>query len=84
MRPNEQLIKWVKGKSVHDHEQDVCCPDFSCCQPELLAPIEEREAFLSLPDDERFRFLGMFLGRAMELAAKGKVYIAGMLEENST
>lgn len=42
MTPNEQLELWVRGKSVHNDERDECCPDFSCCSPELLAPEHER------------------------------------------
>jgi hypothetical protein len=45
MTPLEQLEKWVQGESVHNTERDECCPDFSCCQPELLAPKVTREAF---------------------------------------
>jgi hypothetical protein len=47
MNRNEQLAMWVRGQSVHDTERDECCPDFSCCNPELLAAKEEREHFLA-------------------------------------
>lgn len=43
MNSNEQLASWVEGKPIHLPEQ--CCPDFSCCRPELLAPKEVREVF---------------------------------------
>lgn len=41
----EHLQKWVDGQSIHNDHPDECCPDFSCCRPELLQPIEVREAF---------------------------------------
>ena len=33
-----QLDEWVKGNPIHNNVDDECCPDFSCCRPELLAP----------------------------------------------
>lgn len=95
---DEQLAKWLGGESIHrastfelTHANgDVteltggeCTPDFSCCQPELLASEETRRAFVSATEKERVEFLGVFLGAAFELAAKKrggeppKVYIAG-------
>lgn len=41
----EQLKKWEEGQSLHNEERGECCPDFSCCQPNLLAPSHERQAF---------------------------------------
>lgn len=45
MTPKEQCELWVQGKSVHDDETDECCPDFSCCHPELLVDLETRQIF---------------------------------------
>ena len=45
MTSKEQLDEWVKGNSIHNKERDECCPDFSCCTPELLAPEEKRKEF---------------------------------------
>ena len=79
-RHKKQLALWVQGKSVHVHN-GICCPDFSCCVPELLAPKEERELFQSLylakKHSEYERMLMMFLGRALPLVTDKKVYIAG-------
>ena len=74
MEHAEQLRLWVAGESVHNgvpkDPEGECCPDFSCCKPELQAPKEEREHFASLPMDdvERDRMLGMFLGRLLPTA----------------
>jgi hypothetical protein len=49
MTPQEQLDRWVAGESVHNNDAPVqggeCCPDFSCCVPELQALKETREEF---------------------------------------
>ncbi|KKN60307.1 hypothetical protein LCGC14_0533570 [marine sediment metagenome] len=76
---DEQLQLWVKGKSVHC---DQCCPDFSCCRPELLAPPEVRRAYQVANQKERSKYLGAFLGEAIATYdPKAKVYIAGITEE---
>jgi len=74
---DEQLRRWVEGDSVHRiftaaserWEQDgECCPDFSCCKPELLAEPEVRRAFAAAGEGDRLKFLGSFLGAAIALA----------------
>ena len=44
-RINHQLKEWVKGNSIHNTIDGECCPDFSCCKPELLQQKEIRETF---------------------------------------
>jgi hypothetical protein len=43
MTPDEQLELWLAGNSVHNPDTDECCPDFSCCVPELQMGPEERQ-----------------------------------------
>lgn len=31
-----QGLKWVNGISEHNHVDGECCPDFSCCFPDLF------------------------------------------------
>ena len=81
MKPEKQLKLWVKGELIHNDERDECCPDFSCCQPQLLAPEHERKIFLEAyqKDDEKI-LMSMsieFLGRAF---SSQKVYVAGYRE----
>jgi|HubBroStandDraft_6_1064221.scaffolds.fasta_scaffold1274951_1 hypothetical protein len=64
---DEQLEQWVAGNPIHAAN---CCPDFSCCRPELLASQVIRKAYLAAGEDERIQFLGYFLGEAISLAAK--------------
>ena len=68
MTQAEQLERWVAGESVHC--PDACVPDFSCCQPALLAAREVREAFAEafrLGDNGAcLRFLGAFFNAAVE------------------
>ena len=66
----DQLEAWLKGKPYHNHESGECCPDFSCCQPVLLAPLHEREAFVRLDEKGRMPMLMTFLERALKHAAK--------------
>lgn len=84
MTPREQLDKWVAGQSVHNHERDECCPDFSCCQPELLASEEERvmfrDAYINGNQDLIDSMLMMFLTVMLSNIEKDKnikIYLAG-------
>ena len=79
MTADKQLAEWVKGNSIHNDTRDECCPDFSCCQPELLADEATRTAFEAANDEDRMQFLGMFLGAGMAaMMPEKKVYIAGV------
>jgi hypothetical protein len=33
-----QTLAWAQGRPYHEPIEDECCPDFSCCHPELLEP----------------------------------------------
>ena len=68
-----QLDAWVEGKPFHNTEDDECCPDFSCCQPHLLQPVEVRKAFRDRPE-LRNGFLMQFLSTAF---SNERVHIAG-------
>ncbi len=60
----EQLNAWVAGDSKHNTVDDECCPDFSCCRPELLAPKARREEFqtrFQLDEVEMYKALPRFL-----------------------
>jgi hypothetical protein len=37
-----QLERWREGWSWHNTFSDECCPDFSCCRPDMLTPEAER------------------------------------------
>ena len=77
----EQIDKWLEGESVHNDERDECCPDFSCCQPELLADKDTRQlfsdAFKSNQSEIYEPLLMGFLGASLSLMSTEKVYIAG-------
>ena len=68
MTSDEQLERWVAGDPQHNHDLPdggECCPDFSCCTPETLAPRETRVAFAKANSEERNGMLMMFLGAAI-------------------
>lgn len=79
---DEQLRLWVAGESVHvtvpgrKRGTTDCCPDFSCCQPELLQPVEMRRAFVNASEDDRHLFLLRFL-RVLCNASGKKVHVIG-------
>ena len=35
-RIKSQMLSWAMGKPYHERVCDECCPDFSCCFPELF------------------------------------------------
>lgn len=73
---DEQLALWLEGENVHAAAGE-CCPDFSCCKPEIAAPADERRAFVDHPE-ARIGMLMTFLGRAIQHHYEGKTaYIAG-------
>ena len=77
MTCEEQLQLWLKGKSVHNEERNECCPDFSCCKPEFLAPFEEREMFVEQLVKGDNSMLYMFLGRLINQEFPNDVYLTG-------
>lgn len=73
-----QLDEWVKGNPLHNPVRGECCPDFSCCEPEFLAPEATRRAFAAADDDMQMQLLGGFLCSALQKAFGEKdVYVAG-------
>lgn len=61
----EQTDRWVAGESLHSDHRGLgpeCCPDFSCCHPDLLQPIEVRRAFKAANNRGRDKFCMQFLG----------------------
>ena len=72
MNNKEQLILWVAGDSRCPNDNGECCPDFSCCVPEVQAEKKVRERFFSGTDKDRSAMLGMFLGAALGTLAPDK------------
>ncbi len=35
-RVKSQTLKWAMGQPHHNNIDDECCPDFSCCCPEMF------------------------------------------------
>lgn len=70
MTSDEQLQEWLKGNSIHNDTRNECCPDFSCCKPELLASEDERNQFVEAhkkgDGSTTDKILAMFLVRLIE------------------
>ena len=59
---NTQLVEWLRGNPQHNVRRDECCPDFSCCSPHLLWPIELRRKFVEASDKDRDSALSEAVG----------------------
>jgi hypothetical protein len=35
-RVRAQTLAWAEGRSYHNKIDEECCPDFSCCMPDLF------------------------------------------------
>lgn len=70
MERQKQLESWLQGKSVHNTTDNECTPDFSCCEPGLLASSDERQKFARAyrtDDVETTReLLSIFFNRLLE------------------
>jgi hypothetical protein len=62
----EQLEEWVKGNPLHNYAQGLCCPDFSCCSPDLLISESKRIAFSQAKDNVREAMLPSLLSSALD------------------
>lgn len=75
-----QLLQWRHGQPMHNRETNECCPDFSCCDPLLLAPEHERLTFYTAVCREEDALVDQllmgFLGRLIA-AHKPNARIAG-------
>lgn len=77
---DEQLDAWIDGRSTHwgTPSNYQCCPDFSCCAPKLLMPVEARRAFKAADQAGRERFcVASLVGLVAESAAKVHVISSG-------
>ena len=79
----KQTLDWLNGKSTHNDIDNECCPDFSCCKPELLVPKEIRQLFYNaeMANNHKIvdRLLSEFLSRLIDsIPSKPKVHIAGL------
>jgi hypothetical protein len=37
-----QTEAWVEGFPFHNREDNECCPDFSCCRPDMFTQEKEK------------------------------------------
>lgn len=77
MTGDDQLERWVAGDPQHNFETGECCPDFSCCKRDLLAPEDERRAFQRADPAGRNEMCLVFLRRMLvhELGEEAKQII---------
>jgi hypothetical protein len=51
LRSLAQAEAWVRGESKHNDIDNECCPDFSCCRPDLF--IFDRLCRLEIYNEQR-------------------------------
>ena len=74
----EQIARWVAGESICPNKRHECCPDFSCCRPELGWPLEKRAKFAAATQGEREKMMmGALSGLAAESGEKAYVTRGG-------
>jgi len=66
-----QLEGWIAGKPEHNTRFNECCPDFSCCRPELLVPEKVRRQFHAASPQTRESMLWDFLAEMVGAAEDG-------------
>lgn len=70
-RLDQQTISWINGKPYHNKIDNECTPDFSCCNPSLLANSGERMLFLEAINKNntvsRDKMLTVFMDRLAKL-----------------
>ncbi len=80
-----QLREWAEGRPWHnpwspdgsygeDSRDGECCPDFSCCRPDLIWNKERRYAFIAADASRRS---SMLIGALVNLTDTETTYIAG-------
>jgi hypothetical protein len=83
-----QLEEWVAGRPWHNPYTKFgtggeCCPDFSCCKPDLLWDVALREEFAEATrngqDEKVHAMLMQSLGALLEHEGKrDEVFVVGM------
>jgi hypothetical protein len=77
MKIQDQLDQWVDGNPIHNDERDECCPDFSCCNGNIVdKDVRERfvRAYREGDGETQDQMLMMFLGNAF---SDKDIYVAG-------
>ena len=64
-RCENQVVEWAKGNPIHNNVDDECCPDFSCCKPDLLQPEFVRTTFLRASREQRESMCFSFLASGL-------------------
>ena len=60
-----QLEEWVRGNPMHNPIRDECCPDFSCCQGDMMEE-EVRKRFANAYYNNDIETMTMILASSLE------------------
>lgn len=67
-----QTDEWVAGRPWHNTVSDECCPDFSCCRPDMMWDANARRVFASADKVTQRR---MMMGGLQALLADEPVHV---------
>lgn len=56
---SDQLKLWKRGIPSHAGKEN-CCPDFSCCYPELLVDSEDRSKYCDAIEENDKNLIGIY------------------------
>ncbi len=73
-----QLSQWVEGNPLHNPIRDECCPDFSCCDGNMMDSKTRKrfsDAYKSGDRETQYKILAMALS-GLIVDTSGKVHIA--------
>lgn len=49
-----QTLAWADGYSFHNQEDNECCPDFSCCRPDMFQQDQRKRFAYAMELQERY------------------------------
>lgn len=89
LRLEEQLDLWLAGFPVHNlagfDKNGDCCPDFSCCDLQLLAPLKVRIAFATAyymsNQQLMWKYMSGFMVKMLKANDIPEPYVTGRIEE---
>ncbi len=81
LTPERQLKEWQAGRPQCPNTDSECCPDFSCCKAELLAPPDIRDAYIAATREERLGLVAAKANRGTRLSGYGNAIVPPLAAE---
>lgn len=72
MTTERQLELWVEGQNIHNSKTDDCCPDFSCCQPDMEWEVENKILFAEAYVNQDLELVKKLMVKSIEALARAE------------